>query len=362
VMNDILSDPAKIRQALDSIDPADDIGRSTATKELQQAWLSKHGMDGTTDLTKGINLSKTDRGVATQLWGKRKLDAFDRLNQQVKQMNGSDMSKVTTEELDELFSAFSTDAQKKIASKIAKRTKLQKRAERMKTNAVLNKIIKDGGYGELDAHRFADDLIIGSPEQVKKVMRLLKGEERKAVEQEFVSQLFSRFQSGAQLSSEGLSIWNPQAMKSALEGKSGKTLRKNMENVLGKKNANEIIAANDVLAAASALGKKTAPDVKPRFIFSPTSIAGYFVGDVMGGIRNRVMGWAYGTDSLVPLMRLMAKKVSPEQFDKNFAKIIQPMMATEKGLLSAAREGDADPNFQEALTNELSKGVLQQQE
>ena len=24
------------------------------------------------------------------------------------------------------------------------------------------------------------------------------------------------------------------------------------------------------------------------------------VGDIMGGVKNRFMGWAYGTDSLVP--------------------------------------------------------------
>jgi hypothetical protein len=312
-------------------------------------------MFGESNLAKGVNLSSADRNVARELWGKRKLDAFDRLNKQVNQLNGADMSKVTADEIDELFSAYSTDAKDAVARKIAKRTKLEARAEKMRSNALLKKIIKDGGYGELDVHLFADDLLRGSPEQVKKVMGMLKGEEAKAVKQEFVSQLFSKFQTGAQLSSDGLGIWNPQAMQRALSEQGGATMLKNMKAVLGKKSAKEIIAANDVLAASSALGKRTSPDVKPRFIFSPTTIAGYFVGDVMGGIRHRIMGWAYGTESLLPLMRLMSKKVSQEQFEKNFSEIIKAMLASEKGMLAASRESDADPNFHESITAELAK-------
>ncbi len=71
----------------------------------------------------------------------------------------------------------------------------------------------------------------------------------------------------------------------------------------------------------------------------------------MGGVRHRIMGWAYGTETLVPLMKLMGKKVSQEDFERNFAKIIAPMIASERGIQAMAREGDSDPAFQEAANN-----------
>ena len=50
-------------------------------------------------------------------------------------------------------------------------------------------------------------------------------------------------------------------------------------------------------------------------------------------------------------MKLMSKKVSQEDFEKSFSKIIAPMLASEKGIMAMAREGDSDPSFQEAANN-----------
>ena len=44
----------------------------------------------------------------------------------------------------------------------------------------------------------------------------------------------------------------------------------------------------------------------------------------------------------------MSKNVSPEQFEKNFARIIGPMLAGEKGIVAAAREGESSPEFKDA--------------
>ena len=73
----------------------------------------------------------------------------------------------------------------------------------------------------------------------------------------------------------------------------------------------------------------------------------------MGAVRNRIMGWAYGTDALIPMMKLLNKRVSQEEFEKNFAKIISLMLSSERGIQALAREGDADPNFQEAVNNSV---------
>ena len=104
-----------MQQALSAIDPADDVGRSTAVNELREAFLSKLGIDGTNDMTNGVNLSNADRTIAEELWGKRRLNSFDRLNRQVKQIKGADMSKVKPEEVDELFSAFATNDVDRVA-------------------------------------------------------------------------------------------------------------------------------------------------------------------------------------------------------------------------------------------------------
>jgi len=353
VMNDILSDPAKVRQALDSIDPADAVGRSTAQGELREAFLSKLGIDGTTDLSNGVKLSQSDRDVISELFGDRRLKSFDILNEMTRKTKGADLSKITTEELDEVFGQYGTDAVKQLSKKIAERTAKEKSAEELAGNVIINGIIR-GDFTELTPHLFADALISGNPARVGQAMKqILKGskDEIAAVRQEYVSQFFAKYSGGAQLDSAGAGIWNPQALAKDLAGKNGKTLRANMESVLGKTQTAEILAANQVLDAGSALSKATAPDIKPRFIFSPTNIAGYFVGDIMGGVRHRIMGWAYGTESMIPLMKLLGKKVSQEDFEKNFSKIIAPMLASEKGIQAMAREGDSDPNFQEAANN-----------
>ena len=357
VMSDILSDPTKVRQALDAIGPADEISRDAAQQELQQAFLSKLGIVETysNELSNGIRLSNTDRSVMTELFGERQLKSFDSLNEMIRKTKGADLSKITAQEVDELFGQYGTDAVKKLSKAIALRTAKEGDAKVIADNVILRGIIK-GDFTELTPHLFADALITGNTNKVKQAMtQILKGspDEIAAVRQEYVSQFFARYSGGAQLDSTGAGIWNPQRLAADLAGKNGKTLRANMESVLGKKQASEIIAANQVLDVGSALRKSTAPDIKPRFIFSPGNIAGYFVGDVMGAVRNRIMGWAYGTDALLPLMKLLNKKVSQEEFEKNFSKIISLMLASERGIQALSRESDADPNFQEAVNNSV---------
>lgn len=350
VMNDILSDPAKVRQALDSIEPGDVVGRSTAEKELRGAFLAKLGMDGTRDLSSGVTLSRSDRDVIESLWDGRKLKAFDTVNEMIRKTKGADFSKITADELDEVFGALGTDKVSALAKKIAQRTAKEGDAQKLANNLIIKKIIR-GEFDELSPHLFADALINGNPTMVNGAMaKILQGskEEIAGVRQEYVSQFFAKYSGGAQLDSAGAQIWNPQQLAVDLAGKNGKTLKANLRAVLGKDMAEEILAANKLLDAGSALSKGTAPDIKPRFIFSPNAIAGYFVGDIMGSVRHRIMGWAYGTESLIPLMKLMSKKVSQEEFEKNFAKIIAPMLASEKGIQAMARESESDPNFQEA--------------
>jgi len=355
VMNDILSDPAKIRQALDSLDPADEITRSVARQELQQAFLSKLGVDGTTDLSNGVRLSNADRSIITELFGERQLKSFDTLNEIVRKTRGADLSKITTQEIEDLFGQYGTDAVRNLSKTIAARTAKEAEAKKIADNVILRNIIK-GDFSELTPHLFADALITGNTNKVRQAMaQIAKGspDEILAVRQEYISQFFARYSGGAQLDSTGAGIWNPQRFAADLAGKNGKTLRANMEAVLGKKKATEIISANQVLDAASAVRKSATQDIKPRFIFSPGNIAGYFVGDVMGSVRNRIMGWAYGTDALIPLMKLLNKKVSQEEFEKNFSKVISLMFSSEKGIQALAREGDADPNFREAVNDSI---------
>ena len=162
VMSDILSDPAKVRQALDSIGPADEISRSAAQQELQQAFLSKLGIDGTTDLSNGVRLSNADRSVITELFGERQLKSFDSLNEMIRKTKGADLSKITAQEVDELFGQYGTDAVKKLSKAIALRTAKEADAKAIADNVILRGIIK-GDFSELTPHLFADALVSGNP-------------------------------------------------------------------------------------------------------------------------------------------------------------------------------------------------------
>ena len=151
---------------------------------------------------------------------------------------------------------------KKLSKTIALRTAKEADAKKIADNVILRGIIK-GDFSELTPHLFADALVSWpNPVKVKQAMaQILKGspDEIAAVRQEYVSQLFAKYSSGAQLDSTGAGIWNPQRLAADLAGKNGKTLRANMESVLGKKQASEIIAANQVLDAGSALKKINCP-------------------------------------------------------------------------------------------------------
>ena len=153
-MSDILSDPAKVRQALDSIGPADEISRSAAQQEFQQAFLSKLGIDGTTDLSNGVRLSNADRSVITELFGERQLKSFDSLNEMIRKTKGADLSKITAQEIDELFGQYGTDAVKKLSKTIASRTTGQADAKKIADNVILRGIIK-GDFFRLTPHLFA---------------------------------------------------------------------------------------------------------------------------------------------------------------------------------------------------------------
>ena len=198
-------------------------------------------------------MSNADRSVITELFGERQLKSFDSLNEMIRKTKGADLSKITAQEIDELFGQYGTDAVKKLSKTIALRTAKEADAKKIADNVILRGIIK-GDFSELTPHLFADALVSGNPVKVKQAMaQILKGspDEIAAVRQEYVSQLFAKYSSGAQLDSTGAGIWNPQRLAADLAGKNGKTLRANMESVLGKKQASEIIAANQVLDAGS---------------------------------------------------------------------------------------------------------------
>ena len=185
------------------------------------------------------------------------------------------LSKITAQEIDELFGSNTAqmllkNCLRQLPSEQAKEADAKKIAD----NVILRGIIK-GDFSELTSAFVCRCFSFWQSQfKVKQAMaQILKGspDEIAAVRQEYVSQLFAKYSSGAQLDStgEGAGIWNPQRLAADLAGKNGKTLRANMESVLGKKQASEIIAANQVLRRWFCLRKSTAPDIKPRFIFSP---------------------------------------------------------------------------------------------
>jgi hypothetical protein len=135
----------------------------------------------------------------------------------------------------------------------------------------------------------------------------------------------------------------------------GRTLAKRksqIEAILGKDGYDDLVAANKFMKASESVTGQAA-DVALRASGGPQGFHFFMVGSILNAFRDRFMGWAYGSGAMKPLMKVMSKNVSDEQFAKNFKRVFTTMIGTRRGVEALAREGEHDPNFKEAAVHML---------
>lgn len=350
----IISDPEHIKETARLVrvggqDP------EALLNPLRQAYASRklglyEGADAST-LTNKI-VSEEQRDVVEELFGKkflRNLGILQNRLSQFKNLTRGDNPKLATvsmDEIDGLMSAFGTDNVKKIASDIGKRMVKEAELRRIANNKILSKVAK-GVWDENSSADIAKAMLTGTPTQVKEALNAIPASARPAIKQEVTASLFSKFRgSGAQLGSNEVDVlWNPEMLSRSL--RKDKKFWQNAESVLGKGAVQAIKDTNELLSVSAVKSGKDAADIQPRFLLPGPVL--YFVGDLFGGISNRFLGWAYGSDALVPLLKLTSKRVSPEQAEQNFSQMILPLLMSDKGLMALSREAANDPSIDQSL-------------
>jgi len=356
----ILGDPEYVDQLVRATGEISEGAPDEVVGLLRERMLSKLGFSDLSEVRKGLTISDKQKDVLERLYGggsegKRKVRNLESLQKRINQAKGIDLAKVRASELDELLDQFATDDVNRVSASILRRMQQEAKQEKIINNSILKQVTNDK-WTEFDSSRFAQALINADNGQVREAWKKVPSSEKKAATQEAVSQFFKKYSSGAVETSGGDTLWNHTALAKDLAGRGGDNLRANMDTVFGKQLAKEIVSANNILEAGAKRGTGgQAPDVRPRFTFSPGNIAAYFVGDLAGGIKHRFMGWAYGSDALVPLLRALKKDVGEEQTKKNMEKLLVPLLSAG-GMASLAREAGKDPNFDENA-QELMTGL-----
>lgn len=333
----ILSDPANIRQ---TIQAAEDAGMSPSVirGELREAYRDSIGLTRGTTSREGFSYN---REVVEELWGKRGVQNLDALNNAIKQ-GKKNISEISEDEVAELLSAYSERERKEIANKIARRAAAQEEADQLAGNALIKKIIS-GKIEYFQNDEFAKHLINADKGDAKRFMAQIPANERAGLRQDVISDLFGRASKNAQKTSDGIDMWNPDAMATEIGRHRG-----TLVEVLGEKTVKEIEAANTILKAAESRGFGR-PGVALRGSASGSGAHVFLVGDVFQAAKERFWGWAYGSGALTGLLTGASK----DQMEARMKKALPAMLGTSRGIQALQRATSEDPELRERVTEGL---------
>lgn len=351
VVRAILNDPAQIRQAVRAARMQPSAESESLIQDLRRAYLNQIGLGRTgVPIESGL---KFDREIVRELYsmgsdgiyrparGQRKVEALDALNRSLKKSKIGD-GNVELSDIEELLETLTGNEQKRVIDAITKRAAAKQQQDEALAN-VLWKRAANGDFSALDNEEFAKAALTKPSQQLRKLIEQMPEESVPGFKQDFARAVFGNAQGGEQLTSRGVSMWNPDKMKVILRKQAGQ-----IKAVLGEEAYKDLVSANDLLDASRVLSGQEAA-VALRASGGPQGFHFFLVGSVLNAFRDRFMGWAYGSGQMKPLIKLMQKRVSQEQFEKNFSRIFGSMIGTRKGIEALARESEKDPSFKEAM-------------
>ena len=353
-----IQDPAYIRQALSIAEQSGGPEATQLKKSLQDLYMNRIGLDESFDASKGFNF---DEDIVRELFGNRAIRDLANLQKRMKQAKGVKVADISREDVYELFSAYSGNEKGRIMAKIVQRAKQQSRMNKMLNAKLLKKLQpKKGAGGEwlepdmtgFDLAKFSKGFVDATPSQVDSAVKALKaqGDELglQAFRQSYIGNLFDRFASNAQVDRFGNPLWNPEAFQQAT--KSGSPMLQNLETILGKDGAQEILSANRVLLEAAATkGGQVAEVFQPRYSIASGGLQFYGVGNLIGGLRGRALAWAYGSNVGSKLMKFLANPATDAETEAMLKTLLPALMTTSGGLKAIGVQGQFDPEFAERI-------------
>ena len=354
VANAVLSDPASVRESLRAAKEAGGAEGAGLVQELRKAYMNKIGLGRGTEMGSRV---KYDKEILRELYGydssgvfreglaRRKIESMERLNRSLKQSK-VDVSKVAPEDVERLLDTLTPKEASEVVARITKKAKLEAAQDEALANTLWKKIAK-GEWEAMDNEVFAEAALSKSPKTLRKLLDDMPEGSREPFKQDFVRAIFGTAQDGAQINSRGAALWNPNSLEKTLAKR-----KSQIKSVLGEDGYEDLVAANKFMKASEAITGQAA-DVALRASGGPQGFHFFLVGSVLNAFRDRFMGWAYGSGAMKPLLKVMSKNVSDEQFAKNFQRVFSSMIGTRRGVEALAREGEHDPNFKEAAVNML---------
>jgi hypothetical protein len=365
----LISNRSSVKAALRAARQGGEGEEAALRSELKDLYLNRVGLIGNVD-PKAMNLQIND-DIVEELWGRSKVKEMHNLQKRLVQSK-INTAELTKENLDEYLSAMTGDERKRIFNEIVKRGRISKKLAKQKNAVLLRKMQpkydkQTGTWLEpevsgMSLAKFSEGFIEADTTQVIRAMKLMEAQGDdlgiQAFRQSYIGNLLDGYSGGAQIDSFGNPLWNPKALEQAM--RPGTKLRNNMDAILGKDGALEILDANRVLLeAAESGGSSVQQAFQPRYSLTSGGLQLYGVGNVMGSLRGKALAWAYGSKSGAKLMRFLTNKGDDVATEKMLQKLLPALMTSSGGMKAAAIQGQFDPGFTEQIAPLFNDGQVE---
>jgi len=364
VVDDILSDPTFIKDAIDIAATSSPEAGNMARQSLQNSYLGSIGLDA----NKAIPVNSIDYNLdkIKALWGatdttgkvdftqanniKSKLDMLNKAFEQEK----IPINKVSPDQVKTLLSTLNADDTKLVMDNLMKSARAQTQKDLFASNSII-KAAKDNAWDITGGDQFTAAMYGASVPEIRNLMKRLPGNVKPSIQSNFAGKLFSDYPSEVATTS-GTSMWNAPKVLRDFKGPNGQEMKNRISTVMGKEWLDDFTAASVMLAANSF------KEVAEREIALKTSVnksrgATLFVAANLADMaKTRVMSGLQGAGMLQPMFKAMARDVGLATSERRLNRLMFGLTSTRAGITALAHATANDPDAAQSLV-ETFKGI-----
>jgi hypothetical protein len=360
-VNRAIQDPKNIRDVIRAVELGAPERAPYMRGQLQKAYLNKIGLTadrGAPSTTIGFDpeivtelFGISPAGRVNENYGRLMVDKLNALNSALadKKIN---VSNVDSRDISELYSALSEDARRSVIKKIVETAQYKSDADKMLDNTLIS-AAKKGDWGKLDVSEFSKTMFRAPLSDINSFLTRMPKSERKSLQSDFVAELLSRYSSSGDFTSNGVELFD--GSKFLRDFAKDRTLGTRIRNVMGEEFLGRFKAAANHIAA-NKVTEKEVSEVNAKILASRSGITPWVVSRP-GWVSSRIFASMHDSDSLLPLLRLYQKNVTPEQLNSNMKKAIVGLVGTRRGLESLANQSRNDPEFAAESQNIIDEAV-----
>jgi hypothetical protein len=357
VVDDILSDPTYIKDAIDIAATSSKESGNMARQSLQNSYLASIGLD----TNKAIPVSSIDYNIdkIRALWGstdttgavdftqanniKSKLDMLNKSFEQAK----IPISKVSPDQVKTLLSTLNADDTRLVMDNLMKSARAQTQKDLFASNSII-KAAKDNAWDITGGDQFTEAMYGASIPEIRNLMKRLPGDVKPSIQSNFAGQLFKDYPSEVATTS-GTSMWNASKVLKDLKGVNGNEMKNRISTVMGKEWLDDFTSASVMLEANSF------KEVAEREIALKTSVnksrgATLFVAANLADMaKTRVMSGLQGAGMLQPMFKAMARDVGLATSERRLNRLMFGLTSTRAGITALSHATANDPDAAQSL-------------